>query len=153
MGRPRKLDKKVAISFRASPLLADRIDQFATAMGTTTSEAVEHVLTTFFDAGMARDSILQMEARRSAAFATLDAEATVTTLLRKIDRKTLRFLRAHLEGETYRQMVGTSDTKPQQARELVRQARQVLGTHYGTLAAKPELLDHLVPRKRPNRVR
>jgi len=150
VARPRKPDKKLALSFRAAPALADRIDQFATAMGTSTSEAVEHALAAFFEAGMARRSVLDMEARRAAAFAVIDAEAQALAAVRKVDPRSLGFLRAHLEGETYREMVTGSPARPAEARELVRQARAVLGEHYPTLLAKPELLDGLAPyRRRP----
>ena len=148
MGRPPKPDKKQALSFRATPVLADRVDQFATAMGMTLSEAVEHALGAFFEAGLARQSVLDMEARRAAAFAVIDAETEALVALRKVDPRALGFLRAHLEGETYREMVAGGPTRSAEARELVREARAVLGDHYPVLVAKPELLDGLAPYRR-----
>ena len=150
MGRPRKPDKKIALSFRASPVLADRVDQFSTAMGVSLSEAVEHALGAFFDSGMARQSVLDMEAKRAAAFAVIDAETEAVAALRRVDPRALGFLRAHLEGETYRDMVAGSGTRAPEARDLVRDARAVLGGHYPVLLAKPELLNGLAPyRRRP----
>ena len=149
MGRPPKPDKKQALSFRATPVLADRVDQFATAMGMTLSEAVEHALGSFFEAGLARQSVLDMEARRAAAFAVIDAETEALAALRRVDPRALGFLRAHLEGETYRDMVANSSARAAEARELVRQARAVLGENYPVLVAKPELMDGLAPYRRP----
>lgn len=150
VGRPRKPDKKLALSFRATPVLADRVDQFATAMGMTLSEAVEHALGSFFEAGLARHSVLDMEARRAAAFATMDAETGALAAVRRVDPRALGFLRAHLEGETYREMVQNTGARVAEARELVREARTVLAEHYPLLLAKPELLDGLAPyRRRP----
>lgn len=145
MGRPRKPDKKQALSFRAAPALADRIDQFATAMGTSTSEAIEQALGAFFEAGMARQAVMDMEARRAAAFAVIDAEAQALAAVRKLDPRALPFLRAHLEGDTYREMITGTLSRVPEARELVREARAVLGEHYPVLVAKPELLDGVAP--------
>jgi predicted transcriptional regulator len=151
VGRPRKPDKKVALSFRASPLLADRLDQFATAMGTSLSEAVEAALSGFFEAGLAREAIVDMEAKRAAAFASIDAEGAARQKLRSVDAETLPMLRAHLHGDTYRRMVEGTNYTSAQARGMVRGARDALGPSYAVLAAKPELLDDLVPwsKRRP----
>ncbi len=135
----------MALSFRANPELADRLDQYATALGTSLSEAVEGALASYFDAGLAREAILEMEAKRAAAFASIDAEGAATRALRTIDLAALPFLRAHLDGHSYRRMTDGTDYTAAQAREMVRAARHALGDHYPVLVAKPELLDGLVP--------
>lgn len=112
MGRPLKPDKKVALSFRAAPVLADRLDQFATALGTSLSEAAEAAIGGFFDAGLARDAILEMEAKRAAAFASIDAEGAATRALRQLDPVALPMLRAHLQGHSYRDISAGTDYTP-----------------------------------------
>jgi predicted transcriptional regulator len=148
VGRPRKPDKKVAFSFRATPQLADRLDQFATALGTSLSEAVEGALNSYFEAGLAREAILDREATRAAAFASIDAEGAATRALRTVDPTALPFLRAHLNGDTYRRMAEGTDYTPAQAREMVRAVRLALGDSYPVLFAKPELLDGFVSRNK-----
>ena len=155
MGRPRKPDKKVALSFRASPQLAERLDQFATALGTSLSEAVEGALASFFEAGLAREAVVERESTRAAAFAAIDAESAARSALKSVDPAALPFLRAHLNGDTYRRMTEGTQHTSTQARELVRGARDVLGEHYSVVAAKPDLLDGLVPwtKRRPRAAR
>lgn len=145
MGRPRKPDKKVALSFRATPQLAADLDRLALALGSTMSEAVEQALAYFIEHGFAQRLASARDADRAAALAELDADAAVRTALRRLKPEARRYLRRHLDGETYRDMSRDSDISAAQVREIVREARSQMGETYRRLLAKPELL-HAVSR-------
>jgi predicted transcriptional regulator len=148
VGRPRKPDKKLPISFRASPELASRLEQFALALGTTTSDAIERALAAYFESPLADEAIIAQESRRTAAASSLRARAAATTAARSVDREALRLLREHLLGATYLKMVSDTELTATDARLLVRQARADLDEHLPALTTHPEILDGLLGRRR-----
>jgi predicted transcriptional regulator len=148
VARPRKADKKVPVSFRANPELASRLEQYATALGTTTSEAIERALETFLQSELAHTAIADQEATRAAASEALRADADAIAAARRISRDSLALLREHIAGATYREMSDPTELTATEVRMIVKQVRSDLGEHFKVLVARPQLLDGLLGKRR-----
>src|SRR5687768_17560412 len=140
VARPRKIDKKVPLSFRADPRTARRLERFATAIGASLSEAVDVAVREFLDSDLVGRVTAERAAESAAARREIEAEASAVAALGALPRGSLWLLESHLGGLTYRDMVRGTSVSAAQAREIVRRARSELGDHYPVVLSKPELI-------------